>query len=388
LRAKARELGFDLCGITRPVAPNDTGDRLAEWIAAGRHGDMEWMAQTLRRRADPSALWGDAKAVIMLGVNYGPASDPLAGLAKKDCGVISVYARNRDYHDVMKGRLKLLATWLAAAARPTSVAVKVFVDTAPVMEKPLAEAAGVGWQGKHTNLVSRDYGSWLFLGALFTDLELTPDVPEPDHCGNCRACLDICPTRAFPAPYQLDARRCISYLTIEHKGHIAPEFRAAIGNRIYGCDDCLAVCPWNKFAKRSREAKFVERDDLSAPRLVELAALNDQAFRSRFAGGPIRRLGHARFLRNILIAIGNSGAPELAESALPHLTHSSPLVRAMAVWALARLTAPAGFASLRRRYGADETDSAVLEEWRTGRAASAAANPEVQALRNGNLGPS
>ncbi|HXW20561.1 MAG TPA: tRNA epoxyqueuosine(34) reductase QueG [Roseiarcus sp.] len=366
MRAKAHELGFDLCGITRPIAPNETGERLAEWIADGRHGDMTWMAETLKRRADPRALWSEAKSVIMLGLNYGPASDPMAGLAKKDCGVISVYARNRDYHDVMKGRLKLLAAWLVASARPTSVGVKVFVDTAPVMEKPLAAAAGVGWQGKHTNLVSRDYGSWLFLGALFTDLELAPDASEPDYCGTCRACLDVCPTNAFPAPYQLDARRCISYLTIEHKGHIAREFRAAIGNRIYGCDDCLAVCPWNKFAKSSREAKFAEREELSAPRLVELAALDDEAFRTRFAGGPIKRLGHIRFLRNVLIAIGNSGAPELTESAVPHLTHSSPLVRAMAVWALARLTNPVGFALLQRRFGPDETDAAVLEEWRAG----------------------
>ena len=366
MRAKARELGFDLCGIASPAAPSRAGERLAEWVAAGRHGDMDWMAETLRRRADPRALWSEAKSVVMLAVNYGPIGDPMAGLAKKDLGVISVYARNRDYHDVMKGRLKQLAAWLVSASRPTPVDVKVFVDTAPVMEKPLAAAAGVGWQGKHTNLVSRDFGSWLFLGALFTDLELRVDAPETDHCGSCRACLDICPTRAFPAPYQLDARRCISYLTIEHKGHIAREFRVPIGNRIYGCDDCLAVCPWNKFAQGSREAKFAERDDLAAPRLVELAAMDEKAFRARFAGGPIKRLGHARFLRNILIAIGNSGDPALADSALARVTHSSPLVRAMAIWALARLADGESFALVRQSFGADETDKAVLAEWRAG----------------------
>ena len=366
MRAKARELGFDLCGITSPAAPSGAGERLAEWIAAGRHGDMDWMAQTLRRRADPRALWSEAKSVVMLAVNYGPVGDPMAGLANKDLGVISVYARNRDYHDVMKGRLKQLAAWLVSASRPTPVDVKVFVDTAPVMEKPLAATAGVGWQGKHTNLVSRDFGSWLFLGALFTDLELRPDAPETDHCGSCRACLDICPTRAFPAPYQLDARRCISYLTIEHKGHIAREFRVPIGNRIYGCDDCLAACPWNKYAQGSREAKFAERDDLAAPRLVELAAMDEKAFRARFAGGPIKRLGHTRFLRNILIAIGNSGDPSLADSALARLRHSSPLVRAMAIWALARLAEGESFARLRQSFGADETDKAVLAEWRAG----------------------
>jgi epoxyqueuosine reductase len=325
---------------------------------------MEWMETTRERRSDPRALWSDVKSVIMLGVNYGPASDPMAALAEKDVGVISVYARNRDYHDVMKGRLKLLAGWLVAAARPMPAEVKVFVDTAPVMEKPLAAAAGLGWQGKHTNLVSRQFGSWLFLGALFTDLDLEVDAPEEDHCGQCRACLDICPTKAFPAPYQLDARRCISYLTIEHKGHIAREFRAAIGNRIYGCDDCLAVCPWNKFAKDAREAKLIARDDLAAPPLAELAALDEAAFRARFAGGPIKRLGHTRFLRNVLIAIGNSGNRTLAASARRRLAHSSPLVRAMAVWALGRLAEPEVFADLAHRLGAAETDQAVIAEWR------------------------
>jgi epoxyqueuosine reductase len=364
LRAKARDLGFDLCRVASPAFPSQTSARLEEWIAAGRHGDMDWMKETSARRRDPRALWGDVKSVIMLGVNYGPSSDPLAALAKKDCGVISVYARNRDYHDVMKGRLKLLAGWLVAAARPAVANVKVFVDTAPVMEKPLAASAGLGWQGKHTNLVSREFGSWLFLGALFTDLAFEADAPEQDHCGQCRACLDICPTKAFPAPYQLDARRCISYLTIEHKGHIGREFRAAIGNRVYGCDDCLAACPWNKFARDAREAKLVARDDLTAPPLAELATLDETAFRARFAGGPIKRLGHTRFLRNVLIAIGNSGNPALAASAESRLSHSSPLVRAMAIWALRRLVTPEVFADFERRLAPREADAAVIAEFR------------------------
>ena len=325
---------------------------------------MDWMGETEARRADPRALWPDVKSAIMLGVNYGPAGDPLAGLQQKNSGAISVYARNRDYHDVMKGRMKLLAGWLVAAARPDAAGVKVFVDTAPVMEKPLAAAGGLGWQGKHTNLVSRQFGSWLFLGALFTDLELPPDPPEKDHCGQCRACLDICPTKAFPAPYQLDARRCISYLTIEHKGHIAREFRGAIGNRIYGCDDCLAVCPWNKFAQRAREAKLRARDDLAAPPLADLVALDDAGFRRLFAGGPVKRLGHVRFLRNVLIAIGNSGDTALIASAVARLRHPSPLVRAAAIWALSRLTEKDAFAALGNRYRPQETDDAALAEWR------------------------
>jgi epoxyqueuosine reductase len=339
------------------------GARLQEWIAAGRHGDMDWMPETAARRAAPPALWPGVRSIVMVGVNYGPEGDPLAALAKKQSGAISVYARNRDYHDLMKGRLKLLAAWLVQAARPASLDVKVFVDTAPVMEKPLAAAAGLGWQGKHTNLVSRRFGSWLFLGALFTDLALPPDAPEQDHCGRCRACLDVCPTKAFPAPYQLDARRCISYLTIEHKGHIAPEFRAAIGNRIYGCDDCLAVCPWNKFAREAREAKLVARNDLAEPPLAELVALDDSGFRRLFAGGPIKRLGHARFLRNVLIAIGNSGDAALAPAAQARLDHASPLARAAAVWALRRLLDKSAFDALARRRRPAETDEAVSAEW-------------------------
>jgi epoxyqueuosine reductase len=324
---------------------------------------MEWMPQTLERRADPRVLWSEARSVVMLGVNYGPAVDPLAALGKRRVGVISVYARNRDYHDVLKGRLKLLANWLASASPTQPAQVKVFVDTAPVMEKPLAGAAGLGWQGKHTNLVSREFGSWLFLGAIFTNLDLPPDEPEKDHCGACRACLDICPTNAFPAPYRLDARRCISYLTIEHKGHIAAEFRALMGNRIYGCDDCLAVCPWNKFAKTSKEVKLAARADLQAPDLAELASLDEAAFRKHFAGSPIKRTGHARFLRNVLIAVGNSGDLALAPVAIARLRHASPLVRAMAVWALGVLCDANVLGELKGKHAATETDESVAAEW-------------------------
>jgi len=322
------------------------------------------MAETEDRRADPRVLWPQVASVIVLAVNYGPDDNPLATLDEKSSASISVYARNRDYHELIKGRLKMLAQHLVkqagAAARPD---VKVFVDTAPVMEKPLAAAAGVGWQGKHTNLVSRDFGSWLFLGTIFTTLELPFDEPEVDHCGSCRACLDICPTNAFPAPYQLDARKCISYLTIEYKGHIAPAFRSAIGNRIYGCDDCLAVCPWNKFASDAREAKLQARDDLRAPPLADLAALDDAGFRAKFSGSPVKRIGRDRFLRNVLIAIGNSGDAALHKTALQHVSDASPLVRAMAVWALHRLAAPHDVDALRQRFAPGETDPAVLAEW-------------------------
>ena len=344
--------------------PGEAGDNLARWIAQGEHGDMDWMAETLARRADPRVLWSEVRSVVMLGVNYGPAVDPLAALNERNVGVISVYARHRDYHGVLKGRLKLLAGWIASASPAPPTQVKVFIDTAPVMEKPLAGAAGLGWQGKHTNLVSREFGSWLFLGAIFTDLALPADPPEIDHCGTCRACLDICPTRAFPAPYRLDARRCISYLTIEHKGHIAPEFRIPIGNRIYGCDDCLAVCPWNKFAQDSREAKLTARDDLQAPDLGELAALDEAAFRKLFAGGPVKRIGHARFLRNVLIAIGNSGDRALTAVAIQRLSHASPLVRGMAVWALSRLCDPQTWNELTRTHASAEDDEDVAAEWR------------------------
>ena len=325
---------------------------------------MAWMAETFARRADPETLWPEAQSVVMLALNYGPRADPLAALKLKDRGAISVYARNRDYHDVVKGKLKTLAAWLVAAARPKRVEVKVFVDTAPVMEKPLAAMAGLGWQGKHTNLVSREFGSWLFLGAIFTDLELPPDAAERDHCGACRACLQACPTAAFPAPYKLDARRCVSYLTIEHKGAIARDLRPLIGNRIYGCDDCLAVCPWNKFARAGAEAKLAGRDDRAAPPLAELAALDDAGFRARFAGGPIKRIGHARFLRNVMIAIGNSGDRSLIAAARRGIEADSPLVRAMAVWALGRLATATETKALALRFAPEERDAAVQEEWK------------------------
>ena len=326
---------------------------------------MAWMAETSERRMDPRALMPGAKSLIMLGLNYGPAGDPLDALERRGCGAISVYARHRDYHDVVKGMLKALAVFLVAAARPEPVEVKVFVDTAPLMEKPLAQRAGIGWQGKHTNLVSREFGSWLFLGAILTDLALAPDVAETDHCGTCSACLDVCPTKAFPAPYRLDARRCISYLTIELKGPIPRELRAAIGNRIYGCDDCLAVCPWNKFAQEGREAKLAAREDLSAPGLAELARLDDAAFRARFAGGPIKRIGRARFLRNVLIAIGNSGERALAAAAIERLGDEEPIVRGAAVWALARLLSREELAALAAAHAGVEDSPSVAEEWRS-----------------------
>ncbi len=333
LKARAVSLGFDLCRIASPDAIPRAGERLAQWLALDRHGDMAWMETTRERRAHPRALWPEVRACVMLGVNYAPASDPLASTRKRDAGAISVYARHRDYHDIIKGRLKQLASWFVAEAGGD---VKVFVDTAPVMEKPLAQAAGLGWQGKHTNLVSREFGSWLFLGALFTTADLAIDEAETDHCGSCRACLDICPTQAFPAPYQLDARRCVSYLTIEHKGSIPEAMRAGIGNRIYGCDDCLAVCPWNKFAQDAREAKLVAPDWRDPP-LAELAALDDAGFRARFSGSPVKRIGRDRFLRNVMIAIGNSGDPALVASARAATTDASELVREAALWALERL---------------------------------------------------
>jgi epoxyqueuosine reductase len=363
LKARAKALGFDSCQITSAVSPAGARDGLAAFLAAGAEGDMTWLAETFDRRVDPRTLWPGAKSVVMLALNYGPSVDPRIALETRDRAAISVYARNRDYHDVVKGRLKTLAAWLVAAARPERAEVKVFVDTAPVMEKPLAAAAGLGWQGKHTNLVSRDFGSWLFLGSIFTDLDLSPDQPERDHCGRCRACLDACPTAAFPAPYKIDARRCISYLTIEHKGTIAPALRPLIGNRIYGCDDCLAVCPWNKFARVGAEAKLAQRDDLAAPPLAELAALDDAAFRARFAGGPIKRIGHARFLRNVMIAIGNSGERGLLAAAEAGLRAQSPLARAMAVWAVGRLASAEEIDDLARRFASQESEAAVVEEW-------------------------
>jgi epoxyqueuosine reductase len=320
---------------------------------------MEWLAATADRRARPRALWAEARSVVMLGLNYGPSGDPLASLVAKDRATISVYARNRDYHDLVKGKLKRIAQRFAARS---GSAVKVFVDTAPLMEKPLAAAAGVGWQGKHTNLVSRDFGSWLFLGAILTGIALPPDAAEKDHCGSCRACLDICPTDAFPAPYRLDARRCISYLTIEHRGPIPREFRASMGNRIYGCDDCLAVCPWNKFARATHEARLAAPAECEAPPLAAFAGFDDAAFRACFAGSPIKRIGRDRFLRNVLIAIGNSSEPGLVIPVVALLDDPSPLVRGAAVWALARLDRERAMAERTRR-SATEHDSKVLEEW-------------------------
>jgi epoxyqueuosine reductase len=359
LRAEAQKLGFATLGITRPDAVPEARARLEQFLAEGAHGDMVWMAGSAERRADPRTLWPDVRSVIMLGLNYGPEHDPLAILQRRDCGAISVYAQGDDYHEIIKPRLKTLARWLVAQAGGD---VKVFVDTAAVMEKPLAAAAGLGWQGKHTNLVSREFGSWLFLGAIFTTLELPPDRADEDHCGTCRNCLDVCPTAAFPAPYRLDARRCISYLTIEHKGPIPRELRPLMGNRIYGCDDCLAVCPWNKFAQAGREAKLAAREALRKPELAELARLDDAAFRAQFAKTAVKRTGRDRFVRNVLIAIGNSGDLALARHAERLLSDVSPLVRGAAVWALGRL-APARLAALASERRPRETDPAVAEEW-------------------------
>ncbi len=365
LQAQAKALGFDVCRIVKPDAIPLAPQRLDDWLQSGAQGDMAWMVETRDRRADPRALWSDVRSIIILGMNYGPDVDPRVTLDQNDVATISVYARHRDYHDVIKGKLKQLAGWLVtSAAKSEASEVKVFVDTAPVMEKPLAEAAGLGWQGKHTNIVSREFGSWLFLGSIFTTLDLEADTPEIDHCGTCTACVDACPTNAFPAPYRLDARRCISYLTIEHKGHIAREFRAPMGNRIYGCDDCLAACPWNKFAQVAHEAKLQARDDLNAPSLRTLANLDDAGFRTLFAGGPVKRIGHIRFLRNILIAIGNSKDASLMDSVERHIQHDSALVRAMAVWAAGRLLSADAFSNLAARHISDETDEDVRAEWR------------------------
>ncbi|MGN6286087.1 MAG: tRNA epoxyqueuosine(34) reductase QueG [Afipia sp.] len=358
LAREARTLGFDAIGVTAPDAIEDAGRYLQIFLDAGSHGDMDWLARDPERRADPRALWSDVRSVIMLGFNYGPDEDPMAVIAQRSRGAISVYARGDDYHDLIKKRLKMLARWLLAQAGGD---VKVFVDTAAVMEKPLAHKAGLGWQGKHTNMVSREFGSWLFLGAIFTTLELPRDNAEVDHCGSCRACLDSCPTAAFPAPYRLDARRCISYLTIENKGPIPRELRAAMGNRIYGCDDCLAACPWNKFAQQGREARLAAREALGAPSLAELARLDDTAFRALFAKSPVKRIGRDRFIRNVLIAIGNSGDPSLIEDARRLVRDENPLVRGAAVWALSRLLSRDEFSQLAAE--ANDADESVRDEW-------------------------
>lgn len=360
LTGEARALGFDCIGVTAPGTIERAGQYFLEFIASGGHGDMDWLAAQPERRVDPRGLWQDVRSVIMLGVNYGPDSDPLAILEQPTRAAISVYAQGDDYHDLIKKRLKALARWLVATA-PSDV--KVFVDTAAVMEKPLAQAAHLGWQGKHTNLVSREFGSWLFLGAIYTTLDLPRDDAEIDHCGSCRACLDICPTSAFPAPYKLDARRCISYLTIENKGPIPHEFRKAMGNRIYGCDDCLAACPWNKFAQEGREARLAARDELRAPSLAELTRLDDAAFRALFTKSPVKRIGRDRFLRNVLIAIGNSGEMALAEETRRLLHDASPMVRGAAVWALGQLVSRDEFATIKSAAIADEHDESVRAEW-------------------------
>jgi epoxyqueuosine reductase len=358
IRKAALDLGFDAIGFARPELAESARLQLGDFLSRGYHGDMGWLASRAEERADPKKLWPEVKTVVVLGMNYGPAGDALAGLAAPLRGNISVYARGRDYHEVMKSRLKALARQITEDA---PAPLKVFVDTAPVMEKPLAMSAGLGWQGKHTNLVSRDFGSWLFLGEIYLSLELAPDTAEEDHCGACHACLDACPTAAFPAPYRLDARRCISYLTIEHKGHIPRELRGPMGNRIYGCDDCLAACPWNKFAQAARETRFAAR--AGNAELAELVSLSDAAFRSRFTGTPVKRTGRDRFLRNVLIAIGNSGETALLPVAIEKLGDSDELVRGAAVWAVGRLSPPERLQELADSLGRQEQAPPVREEW-------------------------
>lgn len=346
--------------FTRAETAARTKADLRTFLVEGLHGDMAWLETNADRRADPQVLWPEVKTAVMVGLNYGPAVNPRASLEHRDRGAISVYARNRDYHDILKKRLKQLASWMASES---GADVKVFVDTAPVLEKPLAQQAGLGWQGKHTNLVSRALGSWLFLGEVFTTLEFEPDEPETDHCGGCRRCLEVCPTNAFIGPYKLDARRCISYLTIEHKGPIPRDLRALMGNRIYGCDDCLSVCPWNKFAHVTAEASFLQRAELSAPMLKDLAALDEHAFRTVFAGSPIKRIGRGRFVRNVLIAIGNSSDPAMISAAEPLLRDELPLVRGAAVWACRRLASSARIAAMQAEHLPFETDAEVQNEW-------------------------
>ena len=360
LAAEAARLGFSAVGVADPRALGEAGDRLRRFVALGRHGTMGWLEDRLSERADPCTLWSETRSVIMLAMNYGPEADPRATLSMPDRATVSVYARNRDYHELIKGRLKEMAGRFAARAGGD---LKVFVDTAPVMEKPLAALAGLGWQGKHTNLVSRDHGSWLFLGAIFTSVELDPDRAEADHCGSCRACLDACPTAAFPAPYQLDARRCISYLTIEHKGQIPAGLRPLMGNRIYGCDDCLAVCPWNKFASQAAEAKLRARHDLLAPPLADFLAFDDAGFRAFFSGSPVKRIGRDRFVRNALIAAGNSGLAALVPLCRRLLDDPAPVVRGAAIWALSRLLPREEFATLSTA-APGEAEPEVLAEWR------------------------
>ena len=363
IAAQAVAEGFDVVGFTGAALPAPVAERLQQFIALGHHGDMDWMATHLERRRAPDKLWPEAKSAVVLGANYAPAQDPRLRQQQREEGAISVYAQGDDYHDVLKKRLRRLSGFIADSF---GCEVKLFVDTAPLMEKPLAMAAGLGWQGKHTNLVSRSFGSWLFLGVILTDLELAPDRAHEDHCGACTACLAACPTNALPAAYQIDARRCISYLTIEHKGHIPALLRPAIGNRIYGCDDCLAACPWNKFAQAAHEIRFQARPELMHPVLTDLVRLTDAEFRTLFRGSPIKRVGRDRFVRNVLIAIGNSQQKALAASTLALVTDPSALVRAMAVWALSHLVSADQFAALAREHQASEADPDVVAEWQAG----------------------
>ncbi|MFN7127948.1 MAG: tRNA epoxyqueuosine(34) reductase QueG [Brevundimonas sp.] len=358
IRQRAAELGFDVCRFASAADAWPAGERLRHFVDEGRHGDMAWMETTLDRRQHPTAMWDEAKTAIVLGMNYGPDDNPLDQLADRSAAYISVYARGDDYHEVIKGRLKQLAGQIAAR---NGADIKVFVDTAPLMEKPLAQRAGLGWQGKHTNLLSRTHGNWLFLGTILTAAEIEPDAAETEHCGRCTACLDACPTNAFPAPFQLDARRCLSYLTIEFAGPWPVEFRTLTGSRIYGCDDCLAVCPWNKFAQEAREIRLAPRPAFNSPRLSDLLALDDAAFRALFTKSPVKRIGRDRFLRNVLYAVGNSDDPALIAPTQALLADPAPLVRGAAVWALSRLMAPADFTALAQATA--ETAPEVLREW-------------------------
>jgi epoxyqueuosine reductase len=360
LKARAFREGFEAAGIAAPDAVAEAGPELRAFLEAGLHGEMGWLVEKAERRASPAVLWPEVRSIVMAGISYGPEENPMAALTRRSYAAISVYAQGQDYHDVVKAKLKAVARDFAAL---TGEGVKVFVDTAPVMEKPLAQAAGIGWQGKHTNLVSRELGSWLFLGAIFTTAILKPDAAEEDHCGSCRRCLDICPTKAFPAPHRIDARRCISYLTIEHKSQIPHELREPMGNRIYGCDDCLAVCPWNKFAQAAREMRFAPSEGADNPALGELLGLSDAAFRARFRRSAIKRIGRDRFLRNVLVAAGNSGDGELLSAILPLLEDASPLVRGMAVWAMRRLATPEAAGKLKAKLYPLEPDSEVRGEW-------------------------
>ncbi|MCH7806063.1 MAG: tRNA epoxyqueuosine(34) reductase QueG [Proteobacteria bacterium] len=360
---KAFEAGFDDIGFTSAGSfPDEAGERLSDFLKNGWHGDMDWLEAKAGRRKSPRVLWPEVKSIIMLGQNYAGAGDPLENLAMKSVGNISIYARGGDYHDLVKKRLKVLARWINEEFQTP---VKVFVDTAPVMEKPLARLSGLGWQGKHTNLVSRKFGSWIFLGAIFTTLDLKPSEPFLDACGSCRACLDVCPTKAFPAPYQLDARKCISYLTIEHKGPIPKQFRKAIGNRIYGCDDCLAVCPWNKYAKVSRDIDYFAREELKSPELAELLDLDEPGFRTLFSRSPIKRTGRNRFLRNVLVAAGNSGDAALVSKVTVLLQDPSPLVRGAAAWAIQQLSEAKDIEHLKAS-GLRDPVAAVRAEWTEG----------------------